>query len=59
MQDELKMQHAAIILGISESRVSQILSVANREVERVVMLEEMRERIRMGETVLSVDWISI
>lgn len=59
MQDELTMKQAAAIMGVSESRVSQVLSVANSHVKRITLLGEAREAVRRRDLELLIDWISL
>lgn len=59
IQDELLQDEAAILLGVTHSRVSQILRLANQNIARFAMLEDMRERVRMGDTELSVRWVEL
>lgn len=58
-QEERPMTEVADLLGISLSRVSQILTGANKEIAKYLMLEDMRERVLNGDTELRIEWITL
>ena len=58
-EEGLTMGQIGEIYGITESRISQIIKEARREIERDYGLERMREKIECDETELEIKWLII
>lgn len=58
-REELKLSEIGDMMGITESRVSQLMTRAKLEVLRFEGLRQMRERIEDGRSRLDVEWITL
>lgn len=62
-QEELTLKEAGELLGVTESRMSQILKRVTTDiahaVARPLMLADMRERVEQGDTEFRIDWITL
>ena len=53
------MKEMAAKLSLTESRVSQLLTAAKREILRVEGVRKMRERIEDGRSILEIEWVTL